>query len=358
MNPLRALNALLERARPPVGRTPADVVIKENKWQLVRYRRRPEGVAYKTPLLLIPSLINRHYVLDLLPGRSFVEDMVRRGHDVYLIQWGTPGDEDRFVDFDTVCDRYVSRAIRATARTAASDRVHVLGYCLGGTIAAIHAAIRPERVASLIALAAPIGFIDDGLLSIWMRTKTFDVGEMIDACGNVPWPLMQASFHLLKPTLNLVKGVQLMDRLEDDEFLDQFMALEHWGSDNVSMYGEFYRTYAEQLYRRDALVRGELYVSGEHAALEKIRCPTLAVTFEHDHIVPPNSAAVLLDRISSTDKQRIHLSGGHVGAVVSRKAAATLWPQLSAWWAERDALDPSPEKTKPVKARPGRRAEA
>ena len=81
----------------------------------------------------------------------------------------------------------------------------------------------------------------------------------------------------------------------------------------------------------------EYTVSGETIRLSKIETPTAVVTFEHDYIVPAESATVMLDKIASTEKRHIHLSGGHVGAVVSRRAATGLWPQLSTWWAEHDA---------------------
>jgi polyhydroxyalkanoate synthase subunit PhaC len=335
MNALTSLVSLFFR-RAPVGKTPAEVVVRENKWRLLRYRAREEGRAFATPIVIVPSLINRSYVLDLLPGRSFVEYLVRRGHDVFMIDWGTPEAEDRYLDFDTICDRYLGRALRAALREARRPRAHVLGYCLGGTLAAIHTAVHPERVASLTALAAPISFHDQGLLSIWSRTKSFDIGAIVDAFGNIPWPLMQASFELLKPTLNAQKGVQLLERAWDDEFLEAFHAIETWGHDNVSFPGECYRRYIEELYRGDALVNGEMYLSGKPAKLSAIRCPTLAVTFEHDHIVPKESAAVLLDLVGAEVKERIHLPGGHVGAVVSKKASSTLWPALSNFWAKNE----------------------
>ncbi|MCC7382836.1 MAG: alpha/beta fold hydrolase [Deltaproteobacteria bacterium] len=335
----------------PVGSTPADVVFRENKWRLLRYRARAEGPAFATPVLLVPSLINRHYVLDLLPGRSFVEDLVRRGHEVFLLDWGAPGDEDRFLDFDTITDRYLGRAIRATCRAAEVEQLHLLGYCLGGTLTAIHAAVHPERVASLTALAAPIGFHDSGLLSLWTRTKSFDVAALIAAFGNVPWPLMQASFELLKPTLNWTKGVQLLDRAWDDQFLDAFWAIETWGHDNVSFPGECYRRYIEELYRGDALLAGTFSLSGQPVRLERITCPTLVVSFEHDHIVPAASAAVLLDRVGAQERERIHLDGGHVGAVVSQKAARTLWPALSQWWARHDRPAPASRRRFGARAR-------
>ncbi len=334
------LKKLVDRAGrglPPVGQTPHDVVFAENKWRLLRFRPRPDVARrFRTPILLVPSLINRWYILDLQPGRSFAEWLVAQGHDVYIIDWGTPGAEDRYLTFDDVCDRYLGRALRQVARRSPDGVAHVLGYCLGGTLATIHAAARPERVASLVALAAPIDFHDDGLLSVWTRTPTFDVGAIVDAFGNVPWPLMQASFHLLKPTLNLAKVVALVDRAWDDEFLDGFLATERWGNDNVSFPGECYRRYIEELYRGNALVRGAFTLSARPARLDAIDCPVLAVTFGHDHIVPRASAGALLAGVSSPDQAELHLAGGHVGAVVSRKAAQTLWPQLSRWWAARD----------------------
>lgn len=327
----------LGRGTPPVGMTPYDVVWTENKWRLLRFRRVGQAPArYQTPVLMVPSLINRWYILDLQPGRSLVEWLTERGHDVYLIDWGSPGPEDRYLTFDDICDRYIGRAVRQVARRSALGRVHVLGYCLGGTLASIFTAAHPDRVASLVALAAPIDFHDDGLLSVWTRIPSFDVASLIAAFGNVPWPLMQASFHMLKPTLGLGKVVSLLDRAWDDEFLDGFWATEKWGNDNVSFPGACYQRYIEELYRQNALVRGSFSLSGAPVHLSSIDCPTMAVTFQHDHIVPAASGAALLEKISSADRHHVHLSGGHIGAVVSRKAADRLWPQLAEFWAARD----------------------
>jgi polyhydroxyalkanoate synthase len=324
---------ILMRPKPAVGQTPSDVVHAENKWRLLRYRRAA-APTHPTPVLLVPSLINRHYVLDLLPGKSFAEHMLGRGFDVWCIDWGTPADEDRYVTFDDVCDRALGRALRLCARRAGAPSAHVLGYCLGGTLTAIHAAVYPERFASLTTLAAPIGFHDDGLLSKWTNTRGFEVSALVDAMGNVPWQLMQSAFHLLRPTLQLSKAMHVIDRAWDDEFLDGFFALETWGNDNVSFPGACYQRYVEELYRNDALLGGSFTLSGKPVRLEAIACPLLAVTFEHDNIVPWQSAAVLLDRVGSKEKQRLHLAGGHVGAVVSRKAARTLWPAIADFWAK------------------------
>jgi polyhydroxyalkanoate synthase len=350
MKRLTNLASLLTRKRPPVGTTPADVVHAENKWKLLRYRRSSPA-RFETPVLFVPSLINRHYVLDLLPGKSFAEWLVAQGHDVYCIDWGTPGPEDKFLSFDDVADRYLGRAIRKTGAPP-----HVLGYCMGGTLAAIHAAAHPRSMASLVALAAPVRFSEAGMLGLWTQSPQFEPKSLVAALGNVPWQLLQSSFHMLRPTLNLSKLVHMIDRAWDDEFLDGFLAIETWGNDNVSFPGEVWRTWVEELYRGDAFARGELALSGKPALMQSVKCPLLVVTFEHDTIVPRPSALPLLELASSPDKQELHLSGGHVGAVVSRGAAKKLWPALQGFWVEREprpkASDAPPSRPRARSSRP------
>ena len=339
-SPLDALVALVRRApkgAPVLATTPHDVVWTENKWRLLRFHAADRAAPrYATPILLVPSLINRWYVLDLGPQRSLIGWLVAQGHDVFCIDWGTPGAEDRFLTWDDIAGRYVGRALRVAARLGRSGDAHVLGYCLGGTLAVSYVAAFPERVASLVALAAPIDFAHAGLMATWTQTPTFDVAALIDAFGNVPWRLLQASFHMLRPTLGAQKIIGLLDRAWDDEFLEGFLATEAWGSDNVSFPGACYARYITELYRENRLITGGFTLCGAPAELSRITCPTLALAFEHDHIVPLASAAPLVERIASRDKQLLVQRGGHVGAVVSAKASTRLWPQLSQFWAARD----------------------
>ena len=335
--PIDSIIALVRRApkgQPAVGTTPHSVVWTENKWRLLRFA--PARPAYATPVLLVPSLINRWYVLDLGSRRSLIEWLVAQGHEVFCIDWGTPGPEDRYLTWDDYAGRYLGRAVRVAARYGRSGRVHVLGYCLGGTLAVSHvAAGLSDAVASLLALAAPIDFEHAGIMATWTRTPTFDVAAIFEAFGNVPWPLMQASFNMLRPTLRAAKTVALLDRAWDDEFLEAFLATERWGHDNVSFPGACYVRYIEELYRRNRLITGGFTVAGRPAELASIKCPVLALAFSDDHIVPLPCAAPLVDRVASTDKQLVVQGGGHVGAVVSRKAADRLWPVMSEFWAQR-----------------------
>lgn len=335
---LRALAKRVPRGLPAVGQTPYDVVWSENKWRLLRFRpvTGPRALRYRTPVLLVPSLINRWYVLDLAPGRSFVEYLVNQGFDVFVIDWGTPTKEDRYLTWDDICGRYLGRAVRHAAKYSASNVTHVLGYCLGGTLAANYTAAFGSHVASLVALAAPIDFSVAGIMTAWTRTPEFDVQAVTEGLGNLPWPLMQAAFHMIKPTLNAAKVVGLLDRAWDDEFLDGFLATERWGNDNVAFPGACYRDYIELLYRRNSLYLDQMTLLGQHALLRNIDCPVLSVSFAHDHIVPQAASDALLTKISSPDKAGLSQRGGHVGAVVSKNACKGLWPNVAGWWAARD----------------------
>ena len=122
MSRLRNLLTLPLR-KAEVSITPSEVVHRENKWRLLRYRAGKQGRKYKRPIVRVPSLINRHYVLDLAPNKSMVAYLVESGHDVFIIDWGDPGREDRFLRLDDIADRYIGRATRVAARIAGVKKV-------------------------------------------------------------------------------------------------------------------------------------------------------------------------------------------------------------------------------------------
>lgn len=329
---LRGLLSLVGRPRPPVGSTPHAVVWRERGWRLLRYAARQEGLTAGPPVVLVPSLINRHYVMDLLPGKSFAGFLVGEGFDVYCVDWGAPAPEDRYVTFDEVVDGALGRAIARACRLSGAPAAHVLGYCMGGTLAAIHTAVRPRRIASLTAVAAPVSFAHAGPMRGWLAAPGFDIDALVDGLGTIPAPLLQASFQLLRPTLPLAKAVNLVDRAWNDKFLDGFVALETWAGDNVDLPGEFYRTYARDLYQRDLLLGGGLMVGGRAVNVSAIRCPVACVTFTIDAIAPAASCLPLADAVGSQVVERIAFEGSHVGGMTSAPAARGLWPQLAQFW--------------------------
>jgi len=322
---------------PPIARSPRDEVPLEGGARLLRFRGSPAAAEAdpapparsRPPILLVPSLINRWYVLDLRPGASLVEALVGAGLDVWLLDWGVPQAEDRYLDWDAVLRR-LGRAARRVLRETAAPALTLLGYCMGGTLAAIHAAQHPDQLAALVTLAAPIDFAEGGMLRRMVDPAWFDADAIADA-GNVAPSQMQAGFVALRPTLDASKLVSMPELAVDPRAREAFLALEAWASDNIPFPAEAYRRYIGELYQGNQLVAGTHRANGAPVALGAIRCPVLAITASRDAICPPAAAAALLRHVGSSDTTALEVAGGHVGAVVGSRAAKEMYPALITW---------------------------
>jgi polyhydroxyalkanoate synthase len=319
-------------ARPQLMPTPRDVIAREGTAQLYRFvGDGPRSGAL--PVLLVPSLINRWYVLDLRPGASLVAALVAAGHDVFCLDWGVPEDEDRHRDWDDVLAR-LRRMARRTLRAAGTTRLGVLGYCMGGTLAAIYTALHPDEVAALVNLAGPIDFARGGMLHRMVDRAWFDADAIADA-GNVSPEQMQSGFTALRPTLELGKWASMPELVGDRAAQVAFRALDAWSSDNVPFPAAAYRTYIRELYQDNRLVAGSHRALGRAVDLAAIRCPVMAIVAERDAICPPDAATALCERARTDDTTVLRVPGGHVGAVVGSRAARELYPALARWFAAR-----------------------
>jgi polyhydroxyalkanoate synthase subunit PhaC len=325
----------LERTPAPVAPTPAALVHQEGAARLLRYMEAPGG-ATKPAVLLSPSLINRLYVLDLKTGISVVEALVNAGHRVYGIDWGEPGEAEKGVPFDGFVDR-LSRFLDKACADNRTEKIHVLGHCLGGTMTTALAAVDDKRFASLINLTAPLSFHDGGMLSAWTRAPFFDPSAIVKVTGHVPAWLTQPAFQILKPAGQPAKALRLFQNMGDEKFLEFFRCLETWINDNVSIPDGFFVDLVGKLYREDALVNGLLTVSGKSVKLENVKVPVLTVAAAEDHIVPVASATEPVSRFSSSVKRTETLPGGHIGVVVGGLARRRLWPLLIEWMSNPEA---------------------
>jgi len=149
-------------SRAKVGQTPKQVIWTLNKAKLYRYIPVvPAEQRHKVPFFLVFALMNKPYILDLRPGNSFIEYMVKQGYDVYLLDWGAPGPEDKELKFDDYVLDYLPRAIRKVKAVSGSDEFSMLGWCIGAILATIYAALRPDDgIKNLLLLTAPLDFTD------------------------------------------------------------------------------------------------------------------------------------------------------------------------------------------------------
>jgi len=317
--------------KPPLlAQTPRDELPLEGGARLLHFR---SDATVARPILLVPSLINRWYVLDLRPGASLVEALVGAGFDVWLLDWGVPEAEDRYLDWDSVLAR-LGRAVRRVQRETKHASIGLLGYCMGGTLTAIHASQFPDGIAAFVTLCAPIDFSQGGALRRMVDPSWFDADAIADA-GNVAPDQMQAGFSALKPTLEAAKLMSQPDLALDPKAREGYLALEAWASDNIPFPGEAYRRYIREMYQGNELFNGTHHANSKPARLAMIKCPTLVITASRDAICPPAAATALLDRIGSTDTAVLEVPGGHVGAVVGSRAAREMYPGLARWLAPR-----------------------
>jgi polyhydroxyalkanoate synthase len=163
---------VVEAAREArVGVTEYDIVFQRHTHKLVRYRRETPAT-HAEPVLFCYALVNRPYILDLQSGRSVVRQYLRAGFDVYMIDWGVPTHADRGLNLDDYVCGFLQDAVETVLRERDRDDLHLLGYCMGGTMSVLLAALRPRLVRTLTLLAAPIDFGGrESLLNLWAAPK-------------------------------------------------------------------------------------------------------------------------------------------------------------------------------------------
>jgi polyhydroxyalkanoate synthase len=328
----------------PLGSTPSDVVFRTHTARLLRYRRTTPAT-HREPVLLCYALVNRPYILDLRPEKSVVRQYLERGFEVYMLDWGVPSYEDRRLTLkDYVCG-FLMDAAQFVVRESGCDKLHLLGYCMGGTMSALFTAHNPQLVRSLTLLAAPIDFAGrETLLSCWTDRNYFDVDALVDNYGNCPAWFLQSCFLFLKPVHNLLgKYVDLYEQMDDPRVITNFVAMERWVHDNIPVAGGVFREFVKSFYQANELVRGEFRLDGKRTDLGRIRCPLLLLTAKNDHLVAPASTEGIRRHVNSQDLTSISIEGGHVGLVTGSKAQASLWPEATSWLADRSTA-----------ARPGR----
>ena len=331
---LRTRNGLAHLAgvrAPEVAQTPKDLVWKRETARLWRYRSDDRSV--KVPLLIVHSLISKSYILDLLPENSMVRYLVGEGFDVFLLDWEPAAPADAENTLETYGADLVPHAISATLAEAGARELTLLGYCYGGVLALLTAAIRGDDlpIRNLVTLTTPCDFQRIGFMSDMFLEGRLDADDVIDDHGLVPPGVLDAGFQSIKPTDQLVQPLNLWDQLWSADRTENFLALNGWTRDQVPFPGALLRQTVDLLIRRNLLLSGELPFDGGTAQLKTIKRPFLNIFCEQDTIVPPASAEPLTNLVGSRDKDDLRLETGHVGLVAGRYAEEVARPAIADW---------------------------
>ncbi|MGO8985814.1 MAG: alpha/beta fold hydrolase [Terriglobales bacterium] len=326
--------------RTTIAQTPKELIWTLNKAKLYHYIPVvPKEQRHPVPLLLVFALMNRPYILDLRPGHSFVEFMVKSGYDLYLLDWGTPGPEDKNLKFDDYTLEYMPRAIRKLKSFAGVEEFSMLGWCIGAILTTIYASLRPDDgLRNLILLTAPLDFSNKEAITFakWTDERYFDVDKVLATFGNMPGEMIDYGAKALKPVENyIVNYLKLWDNLDNPHVIEAWQAMNTWVTDNIPLAGGVFRQLIVDLYRHDRLMRGEMIIRGERVDLSRLRANLLTVIAEGDHITPPCQSRAILSKVSSTDKELYSVPGGHIGIMAGSGANKRTWPTIDNWLAPR-----------------------
>jgi polyhydroxyalkanoate synthase len=282
-----------------------------------------------TPVLVVPSLINRWQVLDLAPGKSFVRALAAAGLRPLIVDWGTPGPAERDMDAAGCVER-LARALDHVV--AAQGRpVPVIGYCMGGTLAVALAAIRPSAVAALVALAAPWDFHADRTGQGMLVTVGPVLAELAQAAGELPVDIIQTLFYSLDPWLVVNKFLRFAAMDMNSDAARDFVLLEDWLNDGAPLPGLVARDCLVGWYGDNLPGTGRWIVGGRAMRPRDIRTPALVVIPASDRIVPPLSAAALVGPAGMPNARRLDLPLGHIGMMVGSSAAKRCWQPVIEW---------------------------
>ncbi len=328
-----------------IATAPKDEIWRDDMVRLYRYR---PSVERQQPIsvLIAYALVGRYQMIDLEADRSFVRKLLAQGIAVYLVDWGEPRRVHRWLTIDDYVSGYLDDCVDVVREREGIDRVNLLGVCQGGVLSACYAALYPHKVKNLVMTVTPIDFHADkgkeepggGHMNRWARAMSGgDIDRLVDTSGITPGPTIGFSFIMMNPVGNVAKyTIDLIDVLDDDRKLLNFLHMERWIADRPDNPGEFVRQWFKDLYQGNKLVRNELELGGRKVDLRRITMPVLNISASGDVVIPNVCTQGHAQHFGSADYSELSVPGGHIGTFVGGKAQAVLAPSIVEWLKARN----------------------
>lgn len=313
---------------------PQEIQPLEDVYQLgtVKLRAIPgyEPITKDQPVMvLVPSMVNKAYILDLLPDRSLMRWLGQQGIMPYLLDWGDVTQDPGQADINGIIMKRLVPMIRHAAAMAGRP-VHVMGYCMGGTLlagAALHAV---ESIKSLIFLAAPWDF-HAGTRSLLDRVKFWapSAFPLIAEKGVLPVDWMQMLFASLNPHSSEKKFAAFVDMAPESEEARLFVAVEDWLNDGTDFPSAVAQQCIKEWFFENSPARSEWQVGGRFIHPEDFQCPALIVASDKDRLVEQQTAVALADQMKQAST--INPSCGHIGMIAGGQAVVKVWTPIAEW---------------------------
>ncbi|NYT42731.1 alpha/beta hydrolase [Sphingomonas sp. R-74633] len=301
-----------QEAQRPLERAPKPAIASAGRASLRDYGGSGPAVVF------VPSLINPPFILDLAPGNSLLEWLATQGLRPLLVDWGTPGPEDR----DQGVDHHITELLLPLLDALDAPPL-LAGYCLGGTLAMAAAMLRPVR--GLVTIAAPWRFRLYGDLARAAIAAQWEAAQ--PACqqlGLVPMEVLQSGFWQLDPARTIAKFERFARAEPGSAQAAAFVALEDWANAGAPLTYAAGEEMFERFFRADRPGSGRWWVGGTRILPSRLACPATELLSTTDRIVPAATAAGLPERQS--------LALGHVGMIVGGRARTMVWEPLRDWF--------------------------
>jgi polyhydroxyalkanoate synthase len=305
-----------------VGTAPGHVVYENDLFQLIQYSPTTPNVR-AVPLLMIPPCINKFYILDLQPENSLVRYVVGQGNTVFMVSWRNPDKSMGSLTWDDYVERGAIEAIDVAREISGQDKVHVFGFCVGGTIAATALSVLAARgrqpAASLSLLTTLLDFSDTGVLEVFIdETQVARREQKLAKGGILPGGDLATTFSALRPN-DLVWNYVQQNYLKGK--VPPAFDLLYWNADSTNLPGPMFCSYLRNMYLEDKLKQpGQLTVCGVPVDLGRIDAPVFIYGSKEDHIVPWQAAFASVNLLNpkKPGANRFVLgASGHIAGVIN-----------------------------------------
>lgn len=309
----------------------------------LKVRRRRFGI----PLVLVPPLGVFAWIFDLMADRSMAKYFLTHGFDVYLIDWGKPGRDDRDVNLERYVVDWFPKAMRAIREHSGSEKLSLLGYCMGGLLALLYlASSRDDKVENLVTIASPVDMHRMGFVGgfyralskpIWAigRVTGLRIDRMQRRFFHVPGRRLSLMFKMTNPAGTVSSYLELVRNLADDDYVSRYMTMNEWFTNMPDYPGATVQELIRKMGLYNRLAKGRIRIGAREADFRDIKSALLAIAGDNDKIVPVPSAQAILDVVGSADKEFHVVPGGHAGVFTGGRAAHTTWAISKDWLSQR-----------------------
>lgn len=314
--------------------TPGKVVKRTPLYELIQYSPATDTV-FETPIVIFPPWINRFYILDLSPEKSFIRWAVEQGHTVFVVSWKSADATMADVVWDDYVERGQIDAIDSVRELLSVEAVHAIGYCVAGTTLAATLAVlaargQADKVRSATFFTAQVDFSEAGDLNVFVDDEQLKLIQSLTTDGYLDGRYMAATFNLLRGR-DLIWNYVTSNYLLGDDYMP--FDLLHWNSDVTNLPAKWHQSYLSDLYRDNRLVQpGALAINGTPIDLGKVATPAYIQAGREDHIAPAKSVWKMTGHFAGP--LRFVLAGsGHIAGVVNPPSSG----KYQYWTNESDA---------------------